>query len=888
MAKHYLEPLFAPSAIAVFGADDAPGSVGGLVCRNLIEGGFAGPVYPINPTCQTVNGLRCFAGLDEVDGRVDLAVIVGPAEAAPGLIRACGLRHVPMAIVLSGGFRAEGLRWRQAMLDEARRHNLRLLGPNCLGLLRPAHKLNASFSRNRASAGPLALVSQSGAICTAILDWASERGVGFSSVVSAGDACDIGLGDLLDYLALDPATRGILMYIEGVRDARRFMSGLRAAARVKPLVVVKAGRHAEGARAAMTHTGALVGEDDVFNAALERAGAVRVRSVEQMFAAAQLLATPNRVDGNRLAIVSNAGGPAVLATDAAVERGIALAALGAASLGALDAQLPKDWSRGNPLDLLGEASPSDYRHAAEACLADAEVDGLLAILTPQAMAQSTATAEAVADAANPKRKPILACWLGGPQVAEARTLFARRRIPSFANPESAVEAFGVLAAYRRNQQLLLQTPGPLADGPPPDIAGARLVIEGALDERRTVLSFWETRAVLHAFNIPALPALTARSAGEALAAAESLGFPLAMKICSPDITHKSEVGGVRLNIHNAQAVRQVYGELLAQVQALRPDAVLDGVSLETQHSPPHGREVLVGIVDDPLFGPVLSFGAGGTTVEILHDRAIALPPLNAHLARAMIAQTKTARLLGAFRHLPPACVDAVVEVLLCVSAIACELPEVQAMDINPLLVDEHGAYALDTRILVRPPPPGRRFSHMAIHPYPSHLESACQLADGTLIILRPIRPEDAALEQDFVRRLSPEAKYFRFMETLSELSHELLVRFTQLDYARELAFVASVRLDGAETLIGVARYFGNPDGRSGEIALAVADAWQNKGIATRLMGCLIDAAREQGFHSLEGEVLANNAKMLRLMDKLGFGQHKKMDDPGVVGVEKRL
>ena len=891
MGRHYLEHLFAPASIAVFGVSEKPDSMGGRVCRNLKASGFAGPVYTIDAKQQTFDGQPCVASLDAVDGPVDLAVIALPSASVHGLIYACGKHHVKSAMLLSTDIKAQSSagRLQLAWLEEARRQGVRLLGPHCLGLMRPAIGLNASVSNNTARRGSLALVSQSGAICTAILDWAEACGVGFSNVVSVGSACDIGLGDILDYLSMDAETRSILVYMEGVSDARRFMSGLRAAARMKPVVVVKAGRHAEGARAALAHTGSPEGADDVFNAALERAGAVRAGTVGQMFAAARLLSTPCRAHGNRLAIVTNAGGPGVMAADWAAEKGLVLAEPGEAGLKALDAVLPKHWSRGNPLDLQGEATPQHYQAAVEACLADDGVDGVLAMLTPQALTQPTATAQALAQAANPRHKPILACWLGGPQVLAARDVFDRQRIPGFANPESAVAAFGFLAAYQRNQALLMQAPGPLAELEPPDIEGARLIIDGALEEKRSVLSFLEARAVLRAFDIPLLPAIIARSANEALAAAECLGFPVAMKILSADIPHKSDVSGVRLDINSAPSVRQHFIELTHQVRAFLPETAIDGVSVEPMYRNPHGRELWLGILDDPLFGPVIRFGAGGAAAEILQDRAVALPPLNSHIARALVAQTKIARLLEQFRNLPPVDTDALTRVLLRVSAMACELPQIESLDINPLAVDENGVCALDARIVVRRQPPGQRpYQHMAIHPYPSHLSSRFTLADGIEITLRPIRPEDAEIEQAFVRGLSPEAKYFRFMDTLRELSREELIRLTQIDYARDLAFIATTREGGKAIEIGVARYFTNPDGESGEIALAVADAWQNLGIGSRLMGCIIDAARERHFRCLQGEVLADNVKMLRLMDKLGFSRHNLPDEPGVVAVAKRL
>ncbi|QSA97401.1 bifunctional acetate--CoA ligase family protein/GNAT family N-acetyltransferase [Methylococcus sp. EFPC2] len=892
MGRHYLEHLFTPRSIAVFGASPLAEAVGGRVYENLLNGGFAGPVHAINPKYQAIGEKPCYASLDELNERVDLAIIATPAATTPAIIRSCGEHQIKAAIVLSAGFgelEGAGKALEHTLLEEAHRSRVRLLGPNCLGLMRTSIGMNATFSNNVAKPGSLALVSQSGAICTAILDWASAHEVGFSTMVSVGDAADVSFGDILDYLSMDPETRSILMYIEGVRDARRFMSGLRAAARLKPVIVIKAGRHAEGSRAAMSHTGSLVGSDDVFDAALERAGVVRADTIEQLFAAAQLLSNPHRIGGNRLAIITNAGGPGVMATDRAVEQGIKLAELSPDTRTKLDAVLPKTWSHNNPVDILGDATPERYQAAVEACLADDQIDGLLVMLTPQAMTAPTEAAKAVIKADNPEGKPVLACWLGETQVRKGRETFARHHVPSFINPESALEAFGFLAAYRRNQELLMQAPGPLAELEPPDIEGAKLIIEGALAENRTLLSALETRALLRAFSIPMLPAMTAHSPNEALAAAEYLGFPVALKILSPDITHKSDVGGVRLNVGRAQAVRHVYSEMLEHVRELRPEARLEGVSVEKMYRGGSGRELLVGVIDDPVFGPVVSFGAGGVTVEILQDRAVALPPLNDYIARSMIRQTHISRLLEKFRNLPPADLDAIVHVLLRVSEMVCELPQIKEMDINPLTVDESGAWALDARIVVQYQPPGRHpYDHMAIHPYPSHLVTHWQMPDGVDVTIRPIRPEDAEMERDFVRRLSPEAKYFRFMETLHELSREMLIRFTQLDYSRELAFIAVVKKDNQELEVGVARYFSNPDGESGEIALVVADDWQSKGIGTRLMTCVIDAAREKNFHTLQGEVLANNVKMLHLMSKLGFTQSKKIDEPGVVVVTKPL
>ena len=892
MGPHYLDRLFAPNAVAVFGASERPGAIGTHVFRNIVDGGFAGPVYPVNPKHARVGGHTCYPNIAATPTPVDLAVITTPAATVPGIIRECGDQGVRAVIVHSAGFTAEtpgGARLQKAMLEEARRYNLRILGPNCLGFIRPAARLNATFSRNAAAPGSLALVSQSGGLCTAILDWAEAHGIGFSAMVSLGGVADVDFGDVLDYLALDPHTESILLYVEGIYDARRFMSGLRIAARMKPVVVVKAGRHAEGLRAAMSHTGALVGADDVFDAALARAGAVRAMTIEQLFAAAQLLATHRRVRGSRLAIITNGGGPGVMATDRAIDLGLAIPELEPATLARLDQALPAQWSHGNPVDILGDATPERYRAAVEACLDDRAVDGLLVMLTPQAMTQPLEAAQAVVEACAGTDKPVLACWMGEAQVMPARAAFAQGRIPEFPAPESSVEAFAYLAEYNRNQELLMQTPGPLAERSEPDVAGVQLIIDGALSERRSVLTELESKALLTAFGLPVIPAILAHSANEALVAAESVGFPVVMKIESPDVVHKSDVNGVRLNIPNAQSVRGAYRDLIAALQERRPDARISGVTVERMHVRPHGRELLVGVVRDPVFGPVIAFGAGGTTVEVLRDRAVALPPVNSFIARRLIRCTRVAPLLGAFRQLPPVNMDALIDALRRISEIVCELPQIRELEINPLIADPEGVVAVDARVAVDSlsSRPGR-YGHMAIHPYPTHLITKWQLADGADIVIRPIRPEDAGIEQAFVRNLSPQSRYYRFMQSLRELTPEMLVRFTQIDYDRELALIAVTTSRDREIELAVGRYITNPDGESCEFALVVADEWQGRGVGTRLMQQLIEAARARGFRSMDGEVLLNNAPMIKFVAGLGFEIRPDPNDENIKLVVKSL
>ncbi|MCW9047147.1 MAG: bifunctional acetate--CoA ligase family protein/GNAT family N-acetyltransferase [Gammaproteobacteria bacterium] len=892
MDTHFLDRLFDPQAIAVFGASKRPDSVGARVFDNIRQAGYRGELYAINPKYKRLHHKPCFSSIKKINKPVDLAVIATPAKTVAEILQTCGEHGVRAVIIISAASSVDKNAretMNKAVLEIARKYQMRILGPNCLGLIRPVAGLNATFSKNTAKQGRLALVSQSGALCTSILDWAASHNIGFSAIVSLGDAADIDFGDILDYLAQDPKTTSILLYVEGLRDSRSFMSGLRIAARMKPVVVIKAGRHAEGSRAALTHTGAMVGADDVFDAALQRAGVVRAMTIEQMFAAAQLLATRYRVSGNRLAIITNGGGLGVMATDRAIDLGVSLASLSDDTFTQLNKSLPEQWSHANPVDLLGDASALRYQIALKACLDDPAVDGVLVMLSPQAMTDTVSCAKAVIDARQSSEKPVLACWMGEQQVAAANQLFSQHQVPNFPNPESSVEAFAYLTAHYQNQQLLMQVPGPLAASSESDVEGARLIIDRVLAENRNLLTTTESKALLHAFAIPVMQSIECYSADDALLTAESTGFPVVMKINSKDITHKSDVTGVRLNIGNAQVMRSIYHELLEDVHNKNPAAEIDGVTIEGMFTSPHGRELLIGVIRDPVFGPAITFGAGGVQVEVLRDRAVALPPLNTFLTQKMISQTHVSHLLGEFRNMPAVKMESLIQVLRRVSEMVCKLPEIVALDINPLIADENGIMVLDARIVVEQPSPSLdRYAHMAIHPYPDHLVFRYQLDDGTDIKIRPIRPEDADIEQSFVRELSPKSKYFRFMQGLNELTQQMLVRFTQLDYSRELALIAVLETADQETELGVARYVMNADGESCEFALVVADKWQNKGIGSKLMTALIEAARQRGIKRMEGEILTNNHGMLKLTEKLGFSLHTNNDDPGIRNANKLL
>jgi len=894
MNSHYLTSLFTPESVALYGASDKPDSVGGVVFKNLLTSGFKGPIYAINPKRDEVQGQKAFSSLDEIDGSVDLAVVATPARSIPGIVEACGERGIKMMLILSAGFRetgAEGRRLEDKVTQLIRRYGIRLMGPNCLGIIRPDKGLNITFGNNNARPGNLAFVSQSGAICTAILDWAEQNHIGFSAVVSTGIAADLDFGDYLDFLVSDQATKAILLYIEGINDSRRFMSSLRAAARIKPVIALKVGRHAAGAEASMSHTGALVGSDVTFAAALSRSGVLRVETVGQLFAAAKALSSSHyRSESERLIIITNGGGPGVMAADRATDQKIEMSSLSAETITALNEVLPSVWSHGNPVDIIGDAPPERYQQALDICLKDPGVDGAIVILTPQAMTNPTEVAEAVIKSAEKSNKPIMTSWMGGDQVEEARLRFNNAHVPNFRMLENAVDAFSYLARYNKNQRLLLQTPAGLPGGQqPPDRDGVRLIIEAVLTEQRKVLTEPESMAVLNAFRVPTVRNAVAHSANEALINAESIGFPIAMKVLSTDISHKSDLGGVRLNINSAHEVRGAYRQLIDDVQLRAPDAKISGITIEKMYRSANGRELMIGIIRDPVFGPVISFGSGGTSVEIMGDSAVSLPPLNRRLAIDLIKRTRVSKMLGKFRQMPAVDIDQLIDVLLSVSSMACELPWLQEMDINPLIIDETGIVAVDARIVVDYPQPSTDpYHHLAIHPYPSHLVRKAQLNDGTDIVIRPIRPEDADMEAKFVRELSAEAKYFRFMNSLQELSQDMLVRFTQIDYHNEMALIA-VKSNGAgEEQIGVARYTINVDKTSCEFALTVSDQWQGRGIAHLLMQDLLEVARDRNLEKMQGQVLSENSRMLELVTSLNFEVRNDPDDPAIKLVEARL
>jgi acetyltransferase len=758
-----------------------------------------------------------------------------------------------------------------------------------MGFQRPRSGLNASVAGPLTTAGPLALISQSGALTASILDWASLNAVGFSTVVSLGPNTAVDIAQVLDYLASDQHTHSIVVYMEGISSARRFMSALRAAANAKPVVVLKAGRKQAGNRAAQTHSGAIVGSDDVFDAALRRAGAVRVRSFVELFSAAKCLASRYRPVGKRLAIVTNGGGPGVLAADWVSEIELELGRLAPDVAAALKPHLPALASLSDLIDLSEEATPAQYRAAIEAAGRDRTVDGVLVVHSPKAGTDAADVARAMADLKNQLSKPLLCCWMGDASVGEAREVLAAANIPSFRTPEAAVGAFGNIASFYQNQQLLQQTPPPLSTLAKPDIEGARLLIENVLTERRKVLTEMESKALLSAFHVPVTQTILARSANEAMMIATQLGYPVALKIDSPDISHKSDVNGVALNILNAVGVRDVYNTMIQTVTKLQPGARINGVTIQKMARNKRGRELYIGLVTDDPFGPVIAFGAGGTMIELINDRAMELPPLNQFLARRLIDRSRVAETLGHWRGATAVDRNALEHVLLRVSEMVCELPQLREMDINPIIVDESGAVAVDARIVIdNAPATARNYAHLAILPYPARYEQVWPLRGGGEYTIRPIHPDDAQMLQDLVQNLSPESRYFRFVSSLKELPPAMLSRLTLIDYDREMALVAIYRdrranaagdMADRERIVGVSRYITNPDKSSCEFSLVVADDFNGKGLGSRLMLSIMEEARDKGLTEIEGLVLANNPGMLKLMRSLGFQIKTFAEDP---------
>jgi acetyltransferase len=892
MSIRNLERLFKPRSMALVGASKEKGSLGAVLARNLFSAGFAGPILPVNPRYQAIEGVLSYPNADALPEVPDLVVIATPPATVPDLVGAFAARGTRGAVVITAGFGeggdAAGDSLRRAMLEAAGRHGMRIVGPNCIGVMVPSQGLNAGFAHIAPHPGSIAFVAQSGAVATSVLDWASARGIGFSHIVSLGDMSDVDFGDMLDYLAGEPEVRAVLLYIEAVTQARKFMSAARAASRLKPVIVIKAGRFPATAGAVASHTGAMAGADAVYDAAFRRAGMLRVHDIGDLFGAVETLAMAQTPKGDRLAVLTNGGGIGVMAADALFARGGRLADLSADTVRALDAVLPRTWSHGNPVDILGDASGKRYAQALAVLLQDPNTDAVLVLKCPTAVAAGEEAARAVIDTAAAGRHCLLTCWLGEGAAEASRRLFESHRIPTYFTPERAVRAFVDMLSFRRNQEALMQTPPSVPEEFVPDTAAARGVIAGAIAEGREWLTEPEAKAVLEAYRVPVVPTRAVADPMAAARAAAALTGPVVLKILSRDITHKSDIGGVALDLRSPTMVRAAAEAMLERVRARAPLARIDGFTVQPMVERPGAFELIIGASEDPQFGPVILFGHGGTATEIINDTALALPPLNMHLAREVMARTRIFGLLKGYRDRPAAALDDVALTLIKMAQLIIDVGEVAELDINPLLADEFGVLALDARLRVRAtdqPAPKR----LAIRPYPTELEEELALPDGRRFLVRPVRPEDEPAFQELFEKLSPQDIRMRFFAPKRALSHPLAARMTQIDYDREMALVlAEPGTPGRSQVFGAVHITADPNGEQAEFAIMLRSDMAGLGFGALLMRRIIDYARGKGLREIVGDVLRENRPMLRLCELFHFKRTPMTDEPGVVEVRLQL
>lgn len=881
MSTYRLDRLFKPRSVAVVGVGAKPGSVGSIIFNNLRKAGFRGEIFAVDTHHHEIGDTSTFSNLELLPVIPDLAVLSVPAANIPEVVLDAAKKGIAAAIIITAGLGHGPGSLLEAATANARTRGMRLLGPNCLGVLHPSSRLNASFAAEMPPAGEIALISQSGAVAAGIVAWSTQRSIGFSAVASIGDMADIDFGDLLDYFALDPATRSILLYIESIKDVRKFMSAARAAARTKPVIAIKAGRHRQAAAAAATHTGALAGSDAVYGAALERAGILRVFDLDEFFDAAETLARIQPFRGERLAILTNGGGVGVMAVDRLIDLGGTLASLSEKTHKTLDAALPPMWSKSNPVDIVGDADPERYAVSLQALIADRENDAIVVFQVPTALSLPVQTAKRIAEVASKNgkslgRKPVFCAWIGGPP--EAADIFSSAGIPHFSTENDAIRGFMHLVQYRRAQETLMEAPPSLPEGFSSDRIKARGILRKAIDEGRRWLDPEEVVKLLDLYQVPILPALIAATAEEAeQASAQFLKDfgAVAVKIFSRQITHKSDVGGVELNLRSGEGVRHAVTALFDKVRKARPDAKIEGVAVQPMLVRPHGRELIAGIATDHTFGPVLVFGRGGTAVEVINDKAndkaLALPPLDLNLAKRLIGKTRVARRLKAYRNVPAADEDAVALTLVKLAQMTVDLPEIEELDINPLIADEKGVMALDARVAVSA---SKREASLisnpslAIKPYPQEWERTARFGERTETFIRPIRPEDESILLEFLSKISPEDLRLRFFAAVKEFSHPFVARLTQLDYNRAMAFIA---LDKKRReILGVVRLHIDANFGAGEYAVLVRSDLKGRGLGWVLMELIIEYARNEGLQRIEGEVLSENSSMLRMCKQLGF------------------
>ncbi len=884
-----LDAIFSPRSVAVVGATEKAGSVGRTVLWNLISNPFGGTVYPVNPKRPNVLGIRAYPTIKDVPEAVDLAVIATPAPGVPDLIGECADAGVKGAIVISAGFKEtgpEGMVLESRVLEQARRGRIRLIGPNCLGVMRPFGGLNATFAGAMARPGSVGFISQSGALTTAILDWSLRAQVGFSAFISIGSMLDVGWGDLIDYLGDDPRTRSIVIYMESVGDARSFLSAAREVALTKPIIVIKAGRTEAAAKAAASHTGSLAGSDEVLDAAFRRGGVLRATTISDVFYLAEVLAKQPRPKGPRLTIVTNAGGPGVLAVDALVGKGGQLAELSPESLKALGSFLPPHWSHGNPIDVLGDAGPDRFAKALEVAAKDPGSDGLLVILTPQAMTDPTRTAEALRPYAKVEGKPVLASWMGGAEVAAGEAILDQAGIPTFPYPDTAARLFSAMARHADNLRALYETPtlDPESDDEAEQKARGDAILEAAGDEKRTLLDEFESLQLLSAQGIPIVETRVAISETEAIEAAREIGFPVVLKLYSRTITHKTDVGGVKLNLADAREVKEAYRAIAAGVDAIGASDAMLGVTVQPMVKL-DGYELIVGASDDPQFGPVLLFGSGGPLVEVYRDRSLALPPLTSTLARRLMERTRIYQALQGVRGRKPIDLEALEQLLVRFSKMIVERPRIKEVDINPLLASPEGLVALDARVILHDPSiPDDKLPRPAIRPYPTQYVSTWNTKDGCPVVIRPIRAEDEPLLVKFHQTLSERSvslRYFHAMKLSQRVAHDRLTRICFIDYDREMALVVDRKepWTGEHEVIGVGRLSKLRGTDEAEFAMLIGDQHQGRGIGTEILTRLLAIARDEKIARVTAEILPDNHEMQRVCEKLGFRAERSIDEP---------
>ncbi len=888
-----LNSIFKPKRIALIGVSNNPKSVGGITLRNLVSGGFNGVVYPVNPKREAVFGIPCYPDVKSLPKVPDLAVIMTAAKWVPQILKDCGELGIHGVIIMSAGFKEAGPEGQkleeQIKAEKAKFPDMRVIGPNCLGILVPGLNMNVSFADGMPKKGHVAFISQSGALCTSVLDWACESNIGFSNFVSIGNSMDVSFGDLIDYFGQDPNTKSIILYIESISDARAFMSAARAFSREKPIIVYKSGRFPESAAAAASHTGALASEDSIYDAVFRRAGLARVFNFGNIFDFTDLVGRRRIPKGNRLAIVTNAGGPGVMATDSLISLGGKLVKLSDETMQKLNDYLPPFWSHGNPIDVLGDATPERFAKSTEIILQDKNVDAVLVLLTPQAMTDPNATATAIAKMATKTTKSIMAAWLGGASMHEGVHIFNEAGISSFSTPEQAIKAFMTLSNYSQNLKLLYETPKEVPVSFQYDRNELREKYLKNVFPKAKVLNEDDSKMLINDYGIDTTHPTPATTEDEAVAISEKKGYPVVMKIYSPDITHKSDVGGVALNIKNADMIRANFRNMIKTVAEKRPNAKIEGVTIQKMVDTKDAVELIVGTKKDPVFGTVMLIGMGGTTAELFNDKRLEFPPLNEQLAKQMVKSLKIYPLLKGWRGDSPKNIDKLIEALIRMSYLAADYPEIEELDINPLIVTPNDVIALDARIVVDKKlleTPAKEYSHLILRPYPESLIKEATLKDGTKITLRPIKPEDEPMWLEMLTSCSKESIYHRFRYDFYFDSHEIASQFCFIDYDREIAIVAEVNFEGEKKLIGVGRLIADPDIEMMEYAILITDTWQKKELGFTITKYCLEIAQSRGIKSLTAETTTDNKPMISVFRKLNF--KIKFNEDTTVTVTKNI